>query len=115
MAKQRELTARGHEMQRLLEQAERSNLSLAEFSRRQGLHPNTLAWWRRRLREIAGANAGARTRFVEVELGGAGAGYGKVAPRIYEIVLPDGTVVRVPEGFEEQSLDRLLRVVRKPC
>jgi len=115
MAKQTELTARGREMQRLLEQAERSNLSLAEFSRRRGLHPNTLAWWRRRLREIAGTNGGARTRLVEVEQGGAGSGYGKVAPRIYEIVLPDGMVVRVPEGFEEQSLDRLLRVIREPC
>ena len=45
-----EKTPRAREMRRLLERWERSGVPLAEYARRWGIAPGTLAWWRHTLR-----------------------------------------------------------------
>lgn len=110
MAESRKLTERAREMRRLLAAQERSGLSLAEFARRQGLRPNTLAWWRHRLKhgDEKRRNSGA-AQFIEITPAPGGRGVPMAA---FEVVLGDGTVIRVPEHFGTESLARLLAVLR---
>jgi len=110
MAEPKGLTGRGREMRRLLAVQRRSGLSLAEFARRQGLRANTLSWWRHRLRESDDAGERVKSdRFVEMT---APAGVCEVKGSDFEVVLGNGTVVRVPEQFSEDSLRRLLAALQ---
>ena len=110
------------EARRLLVAFERSGLSLAEFERRHDLSRNRLSWWRKRLGATASAAdsrpAPASVTFLPVRVA--------VSPRVappavaaapIELVLPDGTVVRVPPSFDVATLTRLLDVLRpvRPC
>ena len=107
---------RPDEARRLLVAFERSGLSLAEFERRHGLSRNRLSWWRKRLGAAATATdtrpAPASVTFLPVRV--------EVPPRAapppvaaapIELVLPDGTVVRVPPSFDAATLTRLLDVL----
>ena len=51
-------TVRARQMGRVLERLDRSGLSLAEFARREGLVPSTLAWWRHAFRRAERAGGG---------------------------------------------------------
>lgn len=110
------------EARRLLLAFERSGLPLAEFERRHNLSPNRLSWWRKRLGVAASATdahpAQASVSFLPVRVA--------VPPRAVpaptaassiELVLPDGSVVRVPPSFDASTLTRLLDVLReaRPC
>ena len=110
------------EARRLLLAFERSGLSLAEFERRRDLSRNRLSWWRKRLGVAANVTdahpAQASVSFLPVRVA--------VPPRVapaptatapIELVLPDGTVVRVPPSFDVATLTRLLDVLRevRPC
>ena len=110
MAGPKGLTERGGEMRRLLAAQKRSGLSLAEFARQRGLRSNTLSWWRHRLRgsddEGECASAG---QFMEIT---AACGVDEAHTAAFEVVLGDGTVVRVPSRFSEESLRCLLAVLR---
>jgi len=109
MAEQKGLTKRGREMRRLLVAQQCSGLSLAEFARRRGVRANTLSWWRHRLGGGDGVEEGAsRERFIELS---PPASSWEVQTVAFEIVLGDGTVVRVPERFGQESLRRLLAVL----
>lgn len=110
------------EARRLLQAFDRSGLSLAEFERRHNLSPNRLSWWRKRLGIAASAPdtrpTPASVTFLPVRVA--------VPPRAVpaptaaapiELVLPDGSVVRVPPSFDAPTLTRLLDVLReaRPC
>lgn len=95
----------------LLREQAKSGLTVKEFAARRGLVANTLSWWRCRLRRLA-AEAGAAVlvpvevvdrEAVETHVGG------------FEIQLGDGTVLRVPRGFDATELTRLLRTLRQTC
>lgn len=50
---------------RIVDRSHRSPLSVREFARSEGVNPNTLAWWRWRLRDGATPRPG---RFAEIAL-----------------------------------------------
>lgn len=91
---------------------ERSGLELTAFAIREGLDPQRLSRWRRRL-------AAPSPRFEEVlpaEIIAADAATRERTER-FEIVLTSGRVVRVSESFDPGALRRLLAVVDEehPC
>ena len=110
------MTARGREMQRVLGQCERSGLTMAEFARRRGISPHTLAWWRHRLRVTATVRseraAGDRpARFTEVAFDRPSR-----VPGVVEVVLRSGRVLRVPlAGADAEALRVLVRLLEEPC
>ncbi|WP_233561322.1 transposase [Sorangium cellulosum] len=83
-----------------------SGLSLSAFAVREGLDPQRLGRWRRRL------GPAAMPPFEEVprdQVGAVLAGDGRTER--FEVMLACGRVVRVPESFDASALRRLLEVV----
>ncbi len=75
-----------------------------EFCRREGITRVTLSRWLAEFPSGRTEVGDARPRFVEAMLGA-------VVRESYEVVLATGARVLVPQGFDEQDLARLLRVV----
>jgi hypothetical protein len=90
-----------------------SGLKAAEFARREGLNAGTLSYWKWRLRRegrrtgLARRGSGRAPAFVEVV-----AALPVVADRI-EVVVDGRDVVRVPDGFDDATLRRVIAVVRE--
>jgi hypothetical protein len=117
--------------QRLLTEWERSGLSQAEFCRRRGIQAGTLAWWKRRFRATGGAAGGRRERragravrsgFVEVALpgGSASATAWRAASSVpssdrYELMLPGGVGLRLPDDFDAERVARLVQALVAAC
>ena len=119
-------TVREFEWRGVLAEHERSGLSVAEFARRRGISAGSLGWWRhvarRRAAEPRGPKVRAtrgrseRDRFVEVRVAPArGEGAGNASRDRFEVVVPSGCVVRVPEHFEADVLRRLLAALGARC
>ncbi|HZT93474.1 MAG TPA: hypothetical protein VE985_03235 [Gaiellaceae bacterium] len=85
----------------VLDALERSGQPVSAFAAEHGLDPQRVYLWRRRL----GAGA-ERTTFREVVVRAAGSDR-------FEIVLTSGATVRVPTGFDDDSLERLLVVLSR--
>ena len=114
-------TATEQRMRRLLEAQARGGLSLAEFARRRGIPAGRLRWWklelRRRASEYSGVSRAAEppaVSLVPVRVGPSR------LPRLledagFEIELSDGTRIRVPPGFDPESLRHLLQALRTSC
>ena len=92
---------------------DKSGLQLTAFAVREGLDPQRLARWRRRLAAPA-APVFEEIAPVEVTRAEREAGVGQEP---FEVVLRSGRVVRVPPSFEVGALRRLLEVVDEvgPC
>jgi hypothetical protein len=82
---------------------ERSGKSVAVFSAEQGLDPQRLYMWRRRLAK------GEGTTFQEVIVRPSSAACA------FEVVLTSGVTVRVPSSFDGDALARLLEVLARAC
>ena len=84
-----------------------SGLTAAEFGAEAGINPRTLTYWKWRLR-----GRGGRTRshgFVEVVAPAVGAGaIAEAEPASLEVVLRDGTLIRVPPCFDIAALRHVL-------
>ena|SRR5688572_4538602 len=87
---------------RLVAEQESSGLSVARFARERGLSAWTLYDWKRRSRDQLREVRAERSRFVEVKLGTAAE-----APALV-VETPRGLRVRVPRGFDEGELRRLI-------
>lgn len=98
-------TAQAEEMQALLAEHAKSELSLAAFARQRGIHPRTLYYWSRRLRSSAAA-AKTAPRLAPVTLIHDRPG----APRI-EVELRSGHRVHLPTGYDPAELSRLIGVL----
>jgi len=91
-------------------------LTARQYAAETGINVHTLTTWSSRLRREAGTTVAPRNgrslapRFVEVAAEGVTAADGRAA--VLEIVVGDATV-RVPVGFDEATLARLLAVVRR--
>jgi transposase-like protein len=87
----------------------KSGLSVREFAGLHGLSPATLYWWRSKLRRD-------RTLLVPVEvieepdLDNAGARGRRVDS--FELRIDDAMTLRIPSGFDECDLRRLIRSLR---
>jgi len=94
---------------------QQSKLSAEEYAPREGVRPSSLKWWRWRLSgetRRAGAAKGepAKAAFIEV---GAPVPSAEVAVQpgpCFEVVLRNSRVVRVPSGFSDGELARVLAV-----
>jgi len=112
-------------MRAVLEKWERSGLPLSRFADREGVAQKTLYRWRRRLGvgdkhvrrgrpPVGPAGGGDRhaspsaSMFTEVSTTRRHA-----AATTFEVVLGDGTMVRVPEHFDPGSLRILLATLRE--
>ncbi len=114
----------------LVAEWEQSGLTQAEFCRRRGVNDVSFAWWKRKLggtrgrpgkparRRSASGGDGQRASFVEVGLSdrvlAAGSG-NAMSSAGYEVVLPQGVVVRVPSDFDPAQVTGLLRAVASAC
>jgi len=91
-----------------IEDQQRSGLTREEYCAQQGLHPKTMMWWERKLRN-GERRSKARSRkaatFVEVT-GALG-----IATDLRLELEVGGVKVRVPAVFEADALARVLSVV----
>ncbi len=96
---------RPEDAESVLERLETSGLSVRAFARRERLNVQRIYWWQR---VLARRNASSPA-FVEV-VGGTTAHL--------EIVLRSGVVLRVPPGFDGETVRRLVDALdaqRSPC
>jgi transposase-like protein len=89
---------------------EESGLELTAFAIGEGLDPQRLTRWRRRLAATGSPTFEEVTPFVAMATIEGDAAASDTRER-FEIVLPSGRVVRVPESFDASALRRLLAVV----
>lgn len=101
-----------------------SGLTAKEFAAEAGLNPRSLSWWRWRLAggeptkprkrtrsssarsvEVVKSSAPSSLSFVEMT--------GAIASEPIELVLPSTLRVRVPTGFDDATLSRLLDVLER--
>jgi transposase len=101
-----------------VERWRKSGLSAEDFAARDGIKPRQLVWWRWKLSASPPRLAApAPVQFLPVRIVDV-----PVRPRgaavALEIALPNGRVVRVPEGFDPAMLARVLRIASsegEPC
>ena len=79
-----------------------SGLTPSAFAKREGLDPQRVRAWQRKL----GAAVTSTTAFIEVRA--------RVAERI-EVVLRSGLVVRVVDSVDTTALRRLVDALDRPC
>ena len=91
---------RAADAERALAQLEKSGESVAGYERRTGIPASRLHWWRKRL----AADQSEGPRFVPVRV------TGEVTTAALEIVV-GARVVRVRDGFDDEILLRLIRVL----
>jgi hypothetical protein len=95
----------------VLDEADRSGLSDARFARDQGIEPNRLAWWRKRLgRRRVEPATGDSIAFVELKARSQGNPVGAQTSPV-KVHLQNGRQVEVPLGVDLVALCRLLDAV----
>ena len=92
--------ARRCEIERVLLLWEGADQSGVHFCREQGISTQTLRRWLEEFGGRARRKRSATPAFIEVQA--------PHADHLYEIVLPSGASVRVPAGFDDTDLARLL-------
>lgn len=112
----------GSEVEAILEEYGRSGLTQQVFARRSGIGVSTLQYWLRRAREgrprehtPAKSNGGPvpELSLLEVRLADSGRGFPAGQRQGYEIELKAGNRLRVPGGFEEGEVRRLLQLLKE--
>ncbi len=94
---------------RLVAEQELSGQTPAEFAARRGFKAATLYWWRSRLKRVE------RTmpKIVPIEV--VCQTHGGASETVFELELRGGRVLRVPHGFDERELARLIGVLERAC
>jgi hypothetical protein len=92
----------------LLSELERSGESVKAFAKRQGVSAWTIYQWRRRYgSRPAGHKRPTKSGFIAVKVPD------KANSAVsFEVVVGGATTLRVPMGFDEAELTRLIRVLR---
>jgi len=95
----------------VLDEADRSGLSDPRFARDQGIQPNRIAWWRKRLGRPRGEPvARGQLPFVELKVRPSG-NTGSTDPNLVTVHLQNGRQVEVPLRVDLGALCRLLDAV----
>ena len=89
-----------------------SGLTAKEFAAETGVNASTLAYWSWRLRASrskrpASGSSPSRSRFVELTPSSVPV----TSPAMLELVLGESIRVRIPSGFDEETLARVVRAV----
>lgn len=92
---------------RLIAEQERSGQTVREFSAARGIAAGTMFWWRSALRRRGKQLVPVRVVNGRAAMDGSGP-----AALCFEVQLDDAMTVRVPAGFDEEELRRLLRALR---
>ena len=94
---------------RVLRALDGSGLSRREFCEREGLIPERLRRWERKLgsRRAGSSSSGVELRPVQV------VGHDRMDGRPFELELPEGVRLQVPCDFDAGSLTRLLGVLER--
>jgi len=90
---------------RLIAAQSKSGLTVREFAAAEGITAATLYWWRSKLRRD-------RTQLVPVEVVESGADHRSGASGSFEVQVDGSVTLRVPPGFDEAELRRLIRALR---
>ena len=91
---------------RLIAEQEESGLTVREFAASRGIPATTVYWWRSKLQR-------ARTTLVPVEVVDRDeVGHQGTADACFELHVDSSMTVRVPPGFSETELRRLLQALR---
>lgn len=110
-------STRRERMRALLERWQGSDESQAAFARRNGVHPQTLSYWKRvlglsRQRRLDGGPVASRTPLVPVRL----VGLDRPTPSgTLEIVLGGECRLVVHEGVSRELLREVLSALRQAC
>jgi transposase len=96
-----------------VERWEASGLSAAAFAARERLAAKSLVWWRWKLRASPLAPTALPLDFLPVRVVSTATARASMTGPI-EVVLPNGRIVRVPAGFDEADLERVLAVASGP-
>lgn len=94
------------ERRRLLRDLESSGQTVAAFARDLGISAWTIYSWRRQERERRAPREEELPSFVQLKVASS-----EVPAQPLEVELEDGKRVRVPVGFDEEALRRLLGVL----
>ena len=112
MSKVRDRNNEGYWRRQFVEHR-RSGKSIAEFCRRRRIPTHQFHWWKRRLTlrddRDEGGQAETDPGFVPVRLPVFSSSAGLI-----EVVHPSGCVVRIPPGFDTDSLRRVLDTLGAP-
>jgi hypothetical protein len=110
----------------LLEEHAQSGQTLKSFAESKGLNGQRLGWWKKkftreqaaktRQRRVEAKPSARKPRFVSVvaarEVVPSGPLGAPSARGGYEVLLGDAMTLRVPDDFQDQTLARILRVLR---
>ena len=106
------IIARRHaEWSERLERLKASGLAVGVFAAQEGVRPATLSWWRRRLSTVAvtASRPSERTTalsFVRLEAP-------PVSSASLEVIVATGRTIRIPAGFDEETLSRVVVVLER--
>lgn len=116
------LTERGRWWQVLIAEQGASGLSQKAFCRQRGVNRLTFTWWKDRLKHLGSPPAGRPAGRVAARTAKHKASFRQIAgavrlalPADYEVLLESGRTVRVPAGFDEADLRRLVGVLEAAC
>lgn len=82
-----------------------SGLSVEKFATQRGITPQRLRWWKKKLEASAPALEGASLSLLPVQVAESGRG----AP--IQVLLPNGQIVRVGRGFDEEAFCRVIALL----
>jgi hypothetical protein len=99
------------EVEQLVAEYEVSGLGRTTFCQQRGLSVSTLARYRRRQQQTAGAGAEGK-RWLAVEVCGS-AEVSRWMPSGLAVGLPGGRRIEIGRGFDADTLQRLLAVVER--
>ena len=114
--KRRRIVRAPEEILQILADYKQSGMTQVEFARSRDIHASVLGRWIRHNRTPSDRRAKAERRhLIAVRIKGRDSIEGKSAPAGLELSLRSGIAVRVPQGFDPETLSSLLDLLEGRC